>query len=495
MGSIHRAAPRHVPPDVLLQSAQQSHLDRKPSETDKPEHDLDIPLPPLNSQLSSLFPRYISTLSEIEDVASDLAFVSFRTEPVPHCYKTAEVCLDFLPRLGYIFPGAKRFRTGERGGHDQSVEAASFKINGRHHAANNESSLLTPQGASHLPAPRPGTDIFVDIDELETVLINRIEKFRQVVPGKQLILVGNALHGDFERLRLEFPGISRLFWGRIDVSDLLEAKALVARSPDSYSKPTHASSNADQCQPPKIEIAARVADLETKPYRALLRVKGSRPKLPPSINSAEKLALALQYFNPVAVAIDSKCHCRSVRRRRIVFSLVKALRRRTRGCGYGCVCGCVCFADEKTLYAFIHAVDLVVVNGMILNISQGAPSPRAQRAMMRNGKVDVDLSECLKRLYLVESERGDGDGEMEGLEGRDGLDGRDGEDKGGRPRSKSSRFTEDLSDDRDADRDAESQMQPSRQPAPRQPIHVKKVRSVRRLARRATKSLGKRLQR
>jgi hypothetical protein len=257
---------------------------------------------------------------------------------------------------------------------------------------------------------RFGKEHFVDIDELDAELKKQIEQFRQVVPNKQLILVGLSLQSDFERMSLDFPGIIELFSGWVDLSTLMKAQSLAPAKLDTglgtalkafrypYSDTgfncRHQAANdavrtlaalhglmdpqnvasilLRQREFPGIEIAAGVDHFASKVYRALLHVDGK--ELPPSIDSAQKLALAVQNFKPIGVAADCS-NAKNGAKKRHPTSIHTVNR----------TCGCVCFKSNKALQHFIRVMNGQRYGNVALKAAR-APLPQKIQTQISNGK-------------------------------------------------------------------------------------------------------------
>ncbi|KAI8626655.1 hypothetical protein F5Y19DRAFT_217281 [Xylariaceae sp. FL1651] len=414
-------------------------------ETEKLRHSLDIKAIPYNNRLSPLLPRYIPTLAAIERIAATSAFVAFDTESVPHCYKTTDVGLAFLPELSHTCSSGDNKPTLDNFVKDHRVKAISFKINGRFHNINKRLKAMSPhqRPMEHL---RFGKEEFVDIEDLDVALSTQIERFRRAVPEKELILVGLSLQSDFERLCLEFPGIARLFSGWIDLSTLMKAESPNPPKTDTglgtalktfnypYSdtgfNSRHQAANdavrtlaaLNGLMEPQnvtklllrqhefvgIEIAPQVDHFEAKTYRALVHVNGK--SLPPSIDSAQKLAFAVQKFKPIGVAADNS-NAKNAQAKNYPTSIHTPQR----------TCGCVCFKGNKDLENFISATNGQKHDNMVLKVVR-APLPQHIRLQIAKGRSlktkrknrrriernrKIEWAEVLKNLFLTDDELGD----------------------------------------------------------------------------------------
>ncbi|KAI2641143.1 hypothetical protein GGS21DRAFT_358763 [Xylaria nigripes] len=415
-------------------------------ETEKPKkYDLDIEAIPFNSRLSSLLPGYIPTLATLKDFASNLALVAFKTESVPHCYKTIEVGLAFIPRVDCTLSSGDDTPTLERFVQSHSVQTVSFKVNDRYDVRDRpESRSPLAEDTDQRPTEplRFGYEKFVDIEDLETAIIHQVNRFRRAVPGKRLILVGFSLQKDLERLCLEFPGVSRSFSGWIDLFSLMKAESITPPNANaglgypltSFRYPykdtgfgmRHQAANdavrilatlrslmnpqnvtnlvIRQYQFVGIEIAPSIDRFESKAYRALLHVGGS--DLPPAIDSAQKLAFAFQHFQPIGVAAD--CSNARNRQRHLYPASIHTSRR---------TCGCLCFKNNKMLQDFISAKNGERYGDVILNVAR-APLPWRIQKQISDGKKlrldrmkrrdeydpDIDWTDSFRSIFLMDSE-------------------------------------------------------------------------------------------
>ncbi|TGJ85145.1 hypothetical protein E0Z10_g3627 [Xylaria hypoxylon] len=252
---------------------------------------------------------------------------------------------------------------------------------------------------------------FVDIEDLEAALTNQIEQFRQEVPEKQLVLVGLSLQSDFERLSLEFPRIIGLFSAWIDLSTLIKAESPTPtklhtglgtalktfRYPfvdTGFADYRHQAANdavrtlaalsgltdpenvaslvLRQHQFAGIEVNSTTKRFESKVYRALLHVNGR--DLPQLIDSAQKLAFAVQSFNPIGVAAD--CSNATNKREMHYRSSIHTP---------GRTCGCVCFKSNRALQAFISATNGWKYGEVVLKVVR-APLPERIWTQIEKGK-------------------------------------------------------------------------------------------------------------
>ncbi|KAI3324782.1 hypothetical protein HD806DRAFT_493609 [Xylariaceae sp. AK1471] len=432
-------------PPTIPKLLQESHLDIAKWEVEKLKHNLDIQTIPYSNRLSPLLPGYIPTLAALEEIASTSAFVALDTESVPHCYKATDVGLAFIPTLDRAYPSGKGDPTLEKFVKEHHVEAASFKVNGRYHDIYDKLKSMSSHvsGRTHRPMEplRFGREQFVDIEELDAALRNQIEQFRRVVPEKQLILVGLSLQSDFERLSLEFPGIVELFPRWIDLSTLMKAQSLTPTKLETglgtaltifhypyrdtgFDRRHQASNDAVRTlaalyglMDPKniasvllrqhefagIEIAARIDHFASKVYRALLHV--DRKDLPPLIDSAQKLALAVQKFKPIGVAAD--CSNAKNPQKKHPTSIHTVCR----------TCGCVCFKSNKALQHFISAMNGKRYDNAVLKVVR-APLPQQIQTQISKGKKlnmkrkirrkqrtpDIDWSDSFRNTFLVEDD-------------------------------------------------------------------------------------------
>ncbi|KAI8951913.1 hypothetical protein F4801DRAFT_600589 [Xylaria longipes] len=451
-------------------------------EAEKLKHNLDIQAIPYNERLSSLLPGYVPTLAALEGIASTSAFIAFDTEygvqphffislaysstldsefslerhllthvpnrSVPHCYKTTDVGLAFLPEINPTrssrddHPNLKKFVDKNR------VEATSFKINGRYDDISNRLLSMPADHTYRTMEPlRFGKENFVDIEELDAALINRIELFRRAVPEKQLVLVGLSVQNDFWRLCLEYPGIITLFSRWIDLSTLIKAESLAPtilntglgtalrllhypRTDTGFGSRHQAANDAVRTLAALhgllnsenvtnivfrqsqftgnlagIKVKSRINHFESKVYQAFLHVDGK--DLPYSIDSAQKLALAFQKFNPIGVAAD--CSNAKNREKRHSPSYIRSIHM---------TCGCVCFKSHRALQSFISATNGQKYGEVVLKVVRAVPE-RIQ-TQIRNGEVlkanrrksrmrraqapESDWAESFQNIFSIESE-------------------------------------------------------------------------------------------
>ncbi|KAJ8128192.1 hypothetical protein O1611_g5444 [Lasiodiplodia mahajangana] len=419
---------------TLPEPPRESRPNKGKWETRKLEHDLDLHAIPYNERLSPLLPRYIPTLAALGDAASSSAFVAFDTESVPHCYKTADVGLAFLPVLSPIGSTGEIHPTLENFAKCHGVSAASFKVNGRYHNNRNR------RPKEYL---RFTTDNLVDIEDLETALTDQIEKYQGLVPGKELVLVGLSLQNDFERLSLEFPSIIGLFSGWIDLCTLIKAESRYPTKVDTglgtaltmfqypskdtgFQRRHHAANDAVRTlavlcglRDPEnvanivlrqnrfrgIEIRTNVQHFESKLYRALLHANGKN--LPSLIDSAHKLAFAFRRFNPTGVAADrSNTHNKNPHPPTINAS------HRTYGC--------VCFSNKKDLQDFLDATNGQKYGEVVIEAVR-APLPQRIQTQILKGErlktrrnnhrrkrpeaLDIDWGDSFHNTFSIENPR------------------------------------------------------------------------------------------
>ncbi|KAI1152703.1 hypothetical protein F4825DRAFT_450243 [Nemania diffusa] len=406
---------------TLSKSRQTSQLHNTGWETERLKHDLKIHAIPYNERLSPLLSRYIPTLAALKGIASTSAFVAFDTESMPHCYKTSDVGFAFLPGLDSVCSIKGATPTLERFVENNRVIVASFKINGRYHDIHRK--------LQSEPPPRPGRprrpmeclqfseESFVNIEDLNSVLTNQIKEFRRLVPGKQLVLVGYFLQNDFECLSLEFPGIVEFFSGWIDLSTLIKAEsptppkldtglgaALTAfRYPYSdtgFGRKHHSANDAVRT----LAVLCGLMDPQNL-YRALIHVNGRR--LPSSIDSAQKLAFAVQKFKPIGVAAD--CSNANNKQKRIYPTTINTGRR---------TYGYVCFKASQSLHNFIDATNGQRFDGVVIKvkalppqriqtqISQGnhLRTNRKNNGNQRAGAPDIDWADAFRHTVSTDDE-------------------------------------------------------------------------------------------
>ncbi|KAJ2986332.1 hypothetical protein NUW58_g5076 [Xylaria curta] len=403
----------------------ETEFDKNSWEEVKLKHNLNIEAIPYNERLSMLLPLYIPTVAAFKDIASTSAFVGFDTESVPHCYKTTDVGLALLPEANTPIPIREGDPYLSNFVRDHKVEAVSFKIKGRYDDVRSraQARALIPgsrylhQSLEHLHF---GTECFVDIEELEAALANRIEQFRRAAPGKQLVLVGLSLQNDLQRLCLEFPGIIRFFSRWIDLSTLIKAESSIPTTPNTglgtalkvFGYP-HADTGFDRTHQAAndairtlavlyglldpqnveslvlrpynfvgIEVRPKVNYLRFQPYRAFLHVDGNC--LPPSIDSAQRLALAVQEFNPIAVAADCS-NVSDIREPRSSSSIHTS--RRTYGC--------VCFEDDQALEYFIYAFNGKKYGEVVLTVVRAQSYQRVHKEIEDGKDVEASSHETL----------------------------------------------------------------------------------------------------
>ncbi|KAH9906516.1 hypothetical protein F4778DRAFT_726427 [Xylariomycetidae sp. FL2044] len=383
-----------------------------------------------HSRLSPLVTNYIPTIEAVKEIAPRSVFVAFDTETVPGCYKVIDVGFAILPRLNMVDqptmvgePNLEKFVDVCQ------VQTASFKINGRYAATRDLKAFLEDKHGRHMLGRerlRFGSEQFVDIEDLESVLTGQIEAFRQMAGGRDLVLVGMSLEVDLERMCLEFPAIIDHFAGWIDLSMLFKASSPSPVTIDTgigvglricgfpqhdtgFGKMHHAGNDAVrtlavlqaiQQSSNMEEIVVRQTDiggvrlecdgevLQSYPFKAVVHNNGSN--LPRAVDSAKRLAISMLPYSPVAVAADWKNDARH-RCGGSVFT-----RGRTRGC--------ICFGNKASLDRFVAETKLKVercpLPSEILQEkkhSQEAMKIRRQRKASRKqtkrrGLEEIDLS-------------------------------------------------------------------------------------------------------
>lgn len=321
-------------------------------------------------QLDDLLKRYVPTMKAVKRLSANTAFVALDIKPKFGIGGLFDVDLALLPKLeGHTC-----------GKHKEAVSLADFITERQVKVASLRINMI---GREEVVKPRATITI-----------VHAMRQLCEAVPGQNIALIGFSLPKDIERIGLNFAHINNMFPYWIDLSRMIGAVSPALANHQINMRTILGTFGYDsigtiwfvgtrivvneavkalavleglQCREcvnklilgerkfPGIEVEAQVEAFRFMPYKALIHNQGSH--LPPSIDSAQKLALATEDYRPIGVAADI-CDIR--------FEGIKPC---CPGIGAtGMTRGCVCFKDEKALEEFINDVDGSVIDGVTIKV-------------------------------------------------------------------------------------------------------------------------------
>ncbi|KAI0849616.1 hypothetical protein F5Y00DRAFT_235274 [Daldinia vernicosa] len=323
-------------------------------------------------QLNDLLKRYVPTMKSVKKLPANTAFVALDIKPKFGIGGLFDVSLALLSKL----------EEHNCARHEERLCLADFITE---HQVKVTSFRVNMIGRREVVNPRATATI-----------VRAMRKLCEEVPGQNIALIGFSPPKDIECIGLNFAHIIEMFPYWIDLSRMIGAAspALAYHQMDmrtilrafGYSSidtvwivgirivvneavRALAVLHGLQCREgverlvlgerkfPDIKIEARVEAFRFMPYKALIHNQGL--PLPPSIDSAQKLALATEDCQPFGVAADicdvrfegNKPRCPGIHATRM-----------TRGC--------VCFNDERTLEEFINNVDGSIIDGVTIKVER-----------------------------------------------------------------------------------------------------------------------------
>ncbi|KAI1465443.1 uncharacterized protein F4812DRAFT_123457 [Daldinia caldariorum] len=328
-------------------------------------------------QLDDLTKRYIPTLKTLRKLCPDAVFVALDIKPVLGVLGVFEVNLALLPELHKPTAGADSTRPSlEEFVLENDVKAVSLKI-----------KVIGRDDDAKLRA--------------NSALVKALNKFCESIPSQKLALMGFSLQKDIESMGLNFAEYIKMFPRWINPSRMIEATSpglagLTANIRDILNTFGYVSTtvrkfgykrvfineavkalavldglqywtNIDKLvvkerKLPGIEVEARAEAFRFMPYKANVHRGGS--SLPFSINSAHKLAVAIQDYRPIGVAADISDP--QYRQFLPCFPGVYTV---------GITRGCVCFKDEEALEKFVKDFDGRAIDGVTIKVEKVPHQP------------------------------------------------------------------------------------------------------------------------
>ncbi|OTB17456.1 hypothetical protein K445DRAFT_20800 [Daldinia sp. EC12] len=329
-------------------------------------------------QLDGLVERYVPTVKAVEKLRDDTFFVSMVIKPALGVWGLFEVSLALLPTLDEpieIWDDDERLTLG---GFvlANNVRVMSFKIN-----------MIGQGDAAKLRA--------------DTTLVRALNKLCENIPQGKIALVGFSLQKAMENMGLNFVDYNNMFSLWIDLSRMIEAtspdltnfqasmgdilnafgyaplgvaqfgvknvlpndavRALAVLDGLQYPRNIHNLILREQTFP-DTAVEARVESFRFRQYKA--NVHRSGLPLPRSINSTQKLAVAIQNYRPIGVAAD----------------VSDPLNPQFKTCSpgiraMGMTRGCVCFKDKEALAKFIKDYDGKTVDGVKVKADEISHQP------------------------------------------------------------------------------------------------------------------------
>ncbi|KAI1656915.1 hypothetical protein F4813DRAFT_390256 [Daldinia decipiens] len=321
-------------------------------------------------QLNDLLKRYVPTMKAVKKLPANTAFVALEVKPKFVIGGLFDVDLALLTKL--------EEHTCSK--HEEMLSLADFITERQVKVMSLRINMI---GREEVVKPRATTTI-----------VNAMRQLCKEVLGQNIALIGFSLPKDIERIGLNFADINNMFPYWIDLSRMIAAVSPTLAyhqikmgtilytfgynsigtiwfvgTPIVVNEAVKALAVLEglQCREgvnklilgerkfPGIEIEAQVEAFRFMPYKALIHNQGSR--LPPSIDSAQKLAFVTEDYRPIGVAADIcdvrfegfKPCCPGIRETHM-----------TRGC--------VCFKDKKALDEFINDVDGSVIDGVTIKV-------------------------------------------------------------------------------------------------------------------------------
>ncbi|KAI1804682.1 hypothetical protein F4811DRAFT_262053 [Daldinia bambusicola] len=323
-------------------------------------------------QLDDLTVRYIPTLKTLRKQCADPVLVALDINPMLGVRGVFEVSLALLPGLPRPTGWADNMRPSLEGFVlENDVKVLSLKVN-----------VTGRKDDAKLRA--------------NTALVKALNELCEDIPLKKLVFVGFSLQKDIESVGLNFAEYIKMFPRWIDLSRMIQATspcligftsnmkdilntfgyvpATVLRfgyEPVFANEAVKALAILDGLQYwmnidklvirerklPGIALEARVEAFRFMPYKANIHLGGLC--LPCSINSAHKLAAAIQDYQPLGVAAD------------ICDPQYPQFKPCSPGIyAMGMTRGCVCFKNEETLEKFIKDFDGCVIDGWTIKVEK-----------------------------------------------------------------------------------------------------------------------------
>ncbi|KAF3057207.1 hypothetical protein GL218_06286 [Daldinia childiae] len=268
-------------------------------------------------QLDDLLRRYVPTMKAVKKLSADTAFVALDVKPRFGIGGFFDVDLALLTKL--------EEHTCDK--HEEPLYLVDFVTERQVRTISLRINMI---GREEVVIPRATTTI-----------VHAMKQLCAAVPGQNIALIGFSLPKDIERIGLNFAHINSMFpyWidlsrmvgaispdlacHQIDMGTILDTFGYVSigtvwfagtRIVVNEAVKALAVLEGLQCREgvdklilgerkfPGIEVKSQVEAFRFIPYKALIHNQGS--SLPPSIDCAQKLALATEDYRPIGVAAD-----------------------------------------------------------------------------------------------------------------------------------------------------------------------------------------------
>ncbi|KAI1137133.1 hypothetical protein F5Y05DRAFT_419621 [Hypoxylon sp. FL0543] len=359
--------------------------------------------------------RRIASKKSLEKLPADTAFVAISVEPNASRRSPTRIHVAVLPKLRRL----RRIPYGKQSLGDfvrnHGVEVFSYKLE----TIARNLTKKSPQGQTEIndvaDRVRRALHIgFVKTRHRDAALTYIVDQLRALHPGRKLVVVGYSLQDELGPMGLNVLDVLRRFDNWFDLADMAEyfPKHLVdpyhilrdqsgdhglgeahakAESAIKHLSILHGLLHPRQKKHDKMQVAADVDRFSSEPYQAMIYAAPPYT-LPPSIDSARKIAEAFDKYEPIGVGADDIPMTISTSPDSPAPSTstidTPFMNR-----------GCLCFEDKERLRSFVKAAENLVIDGRRICILQKAmpdKPPEEEKWEDFGGDMTLDF----RRSYL-----------------------------------------------------------------------------------------------